>query len=109
MVRISHRDDETKAATPSRTHANPGVTASTGRLIGAIDVGGDFNKIDQKVRYVSDQPPADIFEFESNVLRSPVEGKTQDRIFARSLCSTAQNETLRHGRLSACAIPREAF
>src|SRR5262245_52122782 len=109
VVRISHGDDEMETAAPSGAHSNLGVSASAGCLVGAVDVGGDFKKVDQQVRNVLHQPFADIFELERDVLEAATERKAQCRIFPSPPFSTTQNETLRHSRLSACAIRRAAF
>jgi hypothetical protein len=67
MTRISHRDHKAKAAAPVSAHSNLHVTSSTGRLVGAIDVGRNLNEIDQQVRNITDQSLANIFELESDV------------------------------------------
>jgi hypothetical protein len=68
VIRVSHRDDEAKATAPVSTHSNLCFTASTGRLVGAVDVCGNLNKVYEQARNIPDQFFADVFEFESDVL-----------------------------------------
>jgi hypothetical protein len=49
VIRISHRNDEAKTTTPVCTHSNPDWATSGCCLIGAVDVCGNLNQIDDQV------------------------------------------------------------
>ncbi len=46
-------------------------------MIGAVDICGNLNQIDEQVRDILDQSLTDVFEFESDVLRMATQGKPQ--------------------------------
>ena len=106
MIRISHWDDESKAAAPVRTHSNLRWTTSTYRLVSAVDVCSNFDEVDKQAWNVPDHFLADVFQLERDVLCSTAQGKPQRRSSAGPLCSSTEDETLRHWRLSAFAIRR---
>jgi hypothetical protein len=68
LIRISHWNDEAKAATPVCTHSNLDWTTSACCLIGAVDVCGNLNQIDEQVRDIPDHFLADVFQLECDVL-----------------------------------------
>jgi hypothetical protein len=65
---MSHRDDKAKFAAPVSPHSCLRIAASAGRLVGTVNVGGNFNEINQKVWNIRDEPFADVFQFERDVL-----------------------------------------
>src|ERR1700722_9614482 len=100
---MSHWDDEAKIATPVRTHCGLRLSSSARCLVGAVNVGGNFDKVDQTGRNACHKPLANVFEFKRDVLRAPIKGKPQRRISSSRHRPAAQHETLRHRRLYVAA------
>src|ERR1700730_9848771 len=98
MLRMSHRNDEAKAATPVCTHSSLRRTASASCLIGAVDGCGNLNQIDEQVRDIPDHFLVVSFQLKGDVQCSAAQtqAKPQRRISAGPLCSATENETLRH-------------